>query len=273
MVRLLVLTTLLAFAFPVYADQLDGLRILGVILPCLAISGISLLVVLASTFTRFVVNSGKVNIALNISASILIVTMLIMIGAVGLNTIDSGFLLFCLIMCALAGTLIYFNTTYKLTSFSELTLDPTTSDDLPVLFEFQKDPKGVFMAAFTSENPDDKEAYLSKWNKLIANPNIVMFTYRLKGKIIGSVVHFDMMGETNVSYWLDRDMWNKGLATQGLKMFLSKTSKRPLYARTAFDNFGSQRVLEKAGFLRIKTEKVYANARQQEIEEYVYLLH
>jgi RimJ/RimL family protein N-acetyltransferase len=47
---------------------------------------------------------------------------------------------------------------------------------------------------------------------------------------------------------------------------------RPLGARVAFDNFGSQRVLEKNGFIRIGSDSGFANARQAEIEEFIYQL-
>jgi RimJ/RimL family protein N-acetyltransferase len=40
----------------------------------------------------------------------------------------------------------------------------------------------------------------------------------------------------------------------------------------AFDNQGSQKVLEKCGFVKIGTDKGFANARQAEIEEYIYKL-
>ena len=45
---------------------------------------------------------------------------------------------------------------------------------------------------------------------------------------------------------------------------------RPLHGRVAFDNFGSQTVLEKCGFVRIGTDKGFANARNAEIEEFVF---
>jgi len=40
----------------------------------------------------------------------------------------------------------------------------------------------------------------------------------------------------------------------------------------AFDNYGSQKVLEKCGFLKIGSDSGYANARQKEIEELIFKL-
>ena len=149
-------------------------------------------------------------------------------------------------------------------------LTKTTREDLETLFVFQTNQEGIQMAAFTSEDQTNKEAYITKWSKIIENPEILMQTIRLNNTIVGSVVHFDFRGETNVSYWIDQPYWGKGLATEGLKAFIQNTTKRPLYGRVAHDNYGSQKVLEKCGFKCIAKERGFANARKMEIEEFVY---
>ena len=151
-------------------------------------------------------------------------------------------------------------------------LKPTTVDDLPSLFQFQTDAEANHMAAFNSANPSDEEAYMKKWSALVVNPNIRMRTIWVNDAIVGSVVHFAIMGETNVSYWLGREYWGKGIASKALQEFVNNAPTRPLFARVAFDNVGSQRVLEKCDFKRIGSERGYANGRQQEIEEFVYKL-
>jgi RimJ/RimL family protein N-acetyltransferase len=151
-------------------------------------------------------------------------------------------------------------------------LKKTTKEDLEILFEFQTNKDGIWMAAFTAENPSDKEAYTTKWSKIVENPKIKMQTIRVKNTIVGSVIHFDMMNQTNVSYWIDQKHWGKGYATEGLKSFIEFSDNRPLFARVAFDNYGSQRVLEKCGFKSIGKEKGFANALKKESEEFVYTL-
>lgn len=128
------------------------------------------------------------------------------------------------------------------------------------------------MAAFTSENPNDKEAYFKKWTQIVGNPKIDMKTIRQNNTIVGSVVCFEMMNETNVSYWIDQQFWGNGIATNALKEFIKTATKRPLFGRVAFDNVGSQKVLEKSGFKSIGTEIGFANARKKEITEFVYRL-
>ncbi|MGV3486970.1 MAG: GNAT family N-acetyltransferase, partial [Tuberibacillus sp.] len=66
--------------------------------------------------------------------------------------------------------------------------------------------------------------------------------------------------------------WGKGIATDALKQFLSLVTIRPLYARAATDNIGSCRVLEKCGFQLTGEDKGFANARNAEIEEFIFTL-
>lgn len=60
-----------------------------------------------------------------------------------------------------------------------------------------------------------------------------------------------MEGEAEISYWIDKKYWGQGIATAALKVFLETEYTRPLHGRVAFDNFGSQKVLEKYSFVRI----------------------
>lgn len=153
-----------------------------------------------------------------------------------------------------------------------ITLKKTTAKDLETLFVFQADEESNRVAAFNSEDPKDKEAYMAKWTKIVANPAINMQTIYDDDKILGSVIHFDLGDETNVSYWIDRQHWSKGIASNALNMFLKTTDKKLLHARVAFDNIGSQKVLEKNGFKRTGSEQGFAHGRGKEIEEYIYLL-
>ena len=146
----------------------------------------------------------------------------------------------------------------------------TTVADLETLFQFQTNAEGIRMAAFTAKDPNDKVAYIEKWTKIVNNPDIRMQTIWLNEKIVGSVVHFDMMNETNVSYWIDQPFWGQGIATKALQLFMTDSPKTTFFGRVAFDNYGSQKVLERCGFQRISTETGFANGRNTEIEEFIY---
>jgi RimJ/RimL family protein N-acetyltransferase len=106
----------------------------------------------------------------------------------------------------------------------------------------------------------------------MADKNNTNKTILYNGEVAGHVASFIMFGDLEVTYWLDRAYWGKGLATQALSEFLATVQqKRPIYGRAAKDNFGSIRVLEKCGFKYIGEDKGYANARGEEIPEIIMI--
>ncbi len=155
---------------------------------------------------------------------------------------------------------------------STILLKETVKDDLNVFFEFQLDEQANHLAAFTAKDPTDKNAYLEKYGKHLADPNINMRTILVDDLIVGSIAKFIMYNDAELTYWIDRKFWGQGIATKALSDFLKIEQARPIYGRTAFDNFGSQKVLEKCGFVKIGSDKGFANARQAEIEEFIYKL-
>ena len=154
----------------------------------------------------------------------------------------------------------------------DIKLRPTEIADLDILFQFQTDKEGGYLAAFMSKDPTDKSAYITKYTKLLADPTINNQTILMDNKIVGSVAKFVMEGDPEITYWIDRKYWGQGIATKALSQLLAIETTRPIFGRVAFDNFGSQKVLEKCGFIKIGTDRGFANARQAEIEEFIYKL-
>ena len=109
-----------------------------------------------------------------------------------------------------------------------------------------------------------------KYTKLLNDPSVNNQTILFNNQIVGSIAKFVIEGDTEITYWIDRKFWSQGIATNSLNKFLKIEKTRPIYARVAFDNFGSQKVLEKSGFVKIGSDKGFANARQTEIEEFIY---
>ena len=122
------------------------------------------------------------------------------------------------------------------------------------------------------KDPTDKAAYIAKHTKLLSDPTVNNQTILIDNIIVGSIATFVMEGDTEITYWIDRKFWGQGIATKALKEFLINETTRPVFGRVAFDNLGSQKVLEKNGFVKIGSDKGFANARQTEIEEYIYKL-
>lgn len=154
----------------------------------------------------------------------------------------------------------------------EISIKKTIQPDLIIFFENQTDEEANYMAAFTPKNPNDKEAYLSKWKRLMKDDSINMHSIVLGTQVIGCVVKYVMEGDAEITYAIGKAYWGRGITTKAVKQFLDIEKNRPIYGRVAYDNFGSQKILEKVGFERIGKEKGFANARGKEIEEFVYKL-
>ncbi len=148
----------------------------------------------------------------------------------------------------------------------------TEVDDLEFLFKFQLDKEAMNLAAFTPKDPADKSAFISKYTKLLSDPTVNNQTIIIDNIIVGSIAKFEIDGKAEVTYWIDKNYWGKGIATKALEYLLTIENTRPIIARVAFDNIGSQKVLEKCGFVKIGKDKGFANARQTEIEEFIYKL-
>ncbi len=155
---------------------------------------------------------------------------------------------------------------------TDIKLRPSVVIDINNFFEYQLDVEANYLAAFTTKDPTDKTAYFEKYTKLLYDPTVNMQTIIADDTIVGTVTKFEINNEAEVAFWIDKPFWGQGVATRALKLFLDLETKRPIFGHAAFDNFGSQKVLEKCGFVKIGTEKGFANARQAEIEEFVYKL-
>ncbi len=156
-----------------------------------------------------------------------------------------------------------------MTPIPNLTLRDVEPADLPIFFEQQRDPAGVHMAAFTMQNPDDRAAFDAHWAYILAETNVIFRTIVVDGQVAGSVLSYVGDIGPEVSYWLGREFWGRGIATTALDAFLEVQTTRPLFARAAADNAASLRVLQKCGFLITGQERGYAVARKQVIDEYV----
>jgi RimJ/RimL family protein N-acetyltransferase len=153
----------------------------------------------------------------------------------------------------------------------DLTLRDVTRDDLATFFVHQLDPEAQRMAAFTAGDPTDRDAFMAKWTRILAEGRTPIKAIVVDGEVAGNVFCWtdEELGVPEVSYWIAREHWGKGIATRALSQFLGHITTRPLYGRAAADNVGSIRVLERCGFRRIDSHRAFAAARDEEIEEVV----
>ena len=148
-----------------------------------------------------------------------------------------------------------------------IALRPVEDADLDALFDQMRDPESVWMAAFTSDRPDDRAAFDAHMARVRSSPDTTLRAVACDGKLVGSVASFVFDGETDVTYWIDRAAWGHGFASRALELLMDLVPVRPLHARAASDNIGSLRVLQRSGFKVIGTERSFAPGRNSDIEE------
>ncbi|MDQ0882189.1 RimJ/RimL family protein N-acetyltransferase [Peribacillus sp. V2I11] len=113
---------------------------------------------------------------------------------------------------------------------------------------------------------------MKHWKNILSNRDIQKMTIICNGCVAGSILKFEQFGNPEVSYWIGRQYWGKGIASEALLNFLPEIKVRPLYARAAKENLASFRVLEKCGFERFDEDKGYSYARGKEVEEFILKL-
>lgn len=154
----------------------------------------------------------------------------------------------------------------------DVSLREVVDDDVPVFFEHQRDPEANRQAAFTARDPEDRSAFDAHWERIRNDASMLIRTIEADAVVAGYVAHFHRGEDTEVCYWLGKDHWGQGIATQALREFLFEVPLRPLVARAAADNIASLRVLEKCGFVTVTHETSFAGARGEDIQEAVMRL-
>jgi len=151
-----------------------------------------------------------------------------------------------------------------------VTLRTVEDRDLDVFFEHQADPQAVEMAAFPAR---DKDQFAAHWAKVRADEALVVRTILADGMVAGNIGCWQQDGQHLLGYWVGREFWGRGVATQALARLVDEVSIRPLYAHVAVHNVGSIRVLGKCGFRRDRVQEAEAPASDDGIEEFFFVLN
>lgn len=149
----------------------------------------------------------------------------------------------------------------------------TQLSDLDTLFNYQADDDAGHMAAFV--NPaswKDRHAYIAKWEKLLQDDTVTSYTILHDGEIAGSIGSWMRDGAPQITYGICKALWGRGIASAAVELFLKEVNIRPLYGSAAADNMRSIKILERAGFKKTGTERGFAAARNEEIEEVLFRL-
>jgi RimJ/RimL family protein N-acetyltransferase len=118
--------------------------------------------------------------------------------------------------------------------------------DMPILYAHQSDPVASAMAAFTSR---DEPAFREHIERVLGNPATIIRSIVAADVVVGEIGSWGDEGTRTVGYWIGREYWGKGYATAALRAFASIDRVRPMLAHIAEHNIGSQRVVERCGFV------------------------
>jgi len=88
---------------------------------------------------------------------------------------------------------------------NELLLRDVLPDDLPIFFEQQLDSEANYMAAFTSKDPTNPEAFMAHWHRILADETTINQTILFHGQVAGSVSSYLDEGKPEVTYWLGKE--------------------------------------------------------------------
>jgi RimJ/RimL family protein N-acetyltransferase len=147
--------------------------------------------------------------------------------------------------------------------------------DLALFFAHQMDREATQMAAFPAR---EWEAFMTHWGMIRADQSVVTQTVVVNGQVAGNLVSWNQDGHHEIGYWIGRDYWGRGIATEALALFIDQVKARPLQAYVAVHNIGSMRVLEKCGFRRAAAPEALASPAEgdmvaSEVEHVLFVLN
>jgi RimJ/RimL family protein N-acetyltransferase len=151
----------------------------------------------------------------------------------------------------------------------KIRLRDVIEEDLPIFFEHQIDTEAVQMAAHSPRDPD---AFQAHWTELLSKESVIKKTILFDDLVVGYILSFVYFGVREVGYWIGKEFWGRGIATQALLEFLDQVPLRPLRASVAKHNRGSMRVLEKCGFRLVGEDKEFSNMNGNVVEGLVFEL-
>jgi RimJ/RimL family protein N-acetyltransferase len=103
-----------------------------------------------------------------------------------------------------------------------VSLRPLEDRDLDAIYQQVRDPESIRMAAFTAEDQTDRRAFLNRMSRVRADPSASNRVIEVDGAIAGTIASFRIDNQLEVTYWLDRTRWGKGIASAALQILLAE---------------------------------------------------
>ena len=136
--------------------------------------------------------------------------------------------------------------------------------DLPKLYEYQLDDESNQLAL---THPRSAAAFDAHWERILEDSAVTVRAIVVGDVLAGCISCFKADGLDSVGYWIGREFWGNGLATQALTLLLDLVPSRPLHSRVASTNTASLRVLQKCGFEIVGYQQTPGDDRFQACEE------
>jgi [ribosomal protein S5]-alanine N-acetyltransferase len=142
---------------------------------------------------------------------------------------------------------------------------PMMSDADAIFQRYSSDAEVTRYLSFPRHvSPDQTRAFLAwseaEWHRWPAGPYLL--ESRTEGTLLGSTgLSFESAQRATTGYVLARDAWGQGYATEALRAMVATTEGLAVRRLQAFchpDHRASWRVLEKCGFAREGTLRLYA---------------
>ena len=99
-----------------------------------------------------------------------------------------------------------------------VSLRPIEDRDLDTIYRQVTDPESIRMAAFTAEDQTDRRAFLNRISRLRADTSVSYRVIDVDGAIAGTISSFRIDNRPEVTYWVHRAQWGKGIASAALQI-------------------------------------------------------
>ncbi len=145
-------------------------------------------------------------------------------------------------------------------------------DDLDAAFDMMRDPEAVALAAFTADDPDDRDAFDAWVAGRRAAGDVELFTVTHDGGFAGTAALFDVDDDREVSFWIKRGLWGHGVATGALRLLVAREPERPLFGRVAAHNAAGLAVFARNGFTEVSRTTSFAPGLGRDAEVVLFTL-
>jgi len=137
-------------------------------------------------------------------------------------------------------------------------LRPWREDDAPALYKYASDPEVGPRAGWPPHQSEQESLEIIR--TIFSNDRTWAIELKETGEVIGCIGYF-VHGESNIDigendaeagYWVARPYWNRGIATEALRLLIDycihEKGFLSLWCDFFVDNPASGRVMEKCGF-------------------------